>query len=273
MINFSELLWKPQEASPQRTRPRVERQPDPGRHARLSALPKLEVEVTEESRIVLGKSNSIERDRFRYLRTRLHEVRELAGLQTLLITSPLPQDGKSTIVLNLAATLAERGKRSVLIIEADLHRPSISLRLGLKPTDPLVATGLGQCLRDKLNPLSYVSKLNPLDCYLLPAGKQVEDPTELVQSEAWGEIVDQLTPHFDWILVDSPPLVPLADGVSLLKKCDASLLVVRAHQTPKEMVKQALGLLGKRNVLGVLFNASETVNETYAKYGSYYAET
>jgi capsular exopolysaccharide synthesis family protein len=170
----------------------------------------------------------------------------------------------------MATTLSEGGKRSVLIIEADLHRPAVTQRLGIDPAGASVAVGLGQCLKDGHNPLNCVVKINPLDFYLLPAGKSVEDPTELVQSEHWGEVMDQLTPHFDWILVDSPPLVPLTDAVSLSKKCDASILVVRAHQTPREMVKQSLALLGKKHVLGVLFNASETVNETYAKYGSYY---
>ena len=272
MINFSELLWKPEKTSTPRTKSKAERLPEPDRHAGLKSVPEVEAQLGPESRIILKRTNSIERDRFRFLRTRLQEVRELAGLQSLLITSPLAQDGKSTIALNMATTLAERGKRSVLVIEADLHRPSLTQRLGLESSSARVATGLGQCLKENVKALSCVVRVNPLDWYLMPAGKPVEDPTELVQSERWGEVMEELTPHFDWILVDSPPLIPLTDGVSLAKKCDASILVVRAERTPREMVKEALSLLGKKHVLGVLFNASESVNATYSKYRSYYSD-
>ncbi len=101
--------------------------------------------------------------------------------------------------------MTEKGKRSVLVIEADLHRPTVTKRLGVDQGHDSVAVGLGQCLRDNVDPLTCLRRVKDLQFHLLPAGKPVSDPTELVQSERWGEVMARLTPHFDWILVDSPP--------------------------------------------------------------------
>ena len=145
-------------------------------------------------------------DRFRLLRLRLNERWNAETMKTLLITSPQPGDGKSTVALNLATALAERGKRMVLLIGADLHRPTLTERLGLSER-----SGLAECLEEGLKPLSAVRRVEPLGWYLLPAGKARGNPTELLQSRAIAEIKQELSRHFDWILIDSPPAIPLAD--------------------------------------------------------------
>ncbi len=271
MINFSELLWK-QERAEQRS-PAVPEPVVPRKDAELAAVPRLKVTVGPESRIaMLGEAASLGADRFRYLRMRLREVRDLANLRTLLVTSPLAQDGKSTIILNLATTLAERGKKSVLVIEADLHRPSLGEKLGLLSNNKVKENGLAQCLEQERDPFGLLWKLEPLNWFLLPAGKPKDNPTELLQGERMGKLVQQMMPHFDWILIDSPPVLPLTDAALLSRYVDAGLLVVRAHQTPRDAVEQALNTLGKKHVLGVLFNAHDGVNKSYAKYGSYYGK-
>jgi len=112
-------------------------------------------------------------------------------------------------------------------------------------------------------------RLKPLDWYLLPAGKASRNPTELLQTEMLGVVMDQLTPHFDWILIDSPPVVPLTDTLSLRKYADASLLVARAGRTTQVAVEEALKLLGKQHVLGILLNGVEGLDRVYSKYGQY----
>ena len=270
MINFSELQWKPQ--GPGRRAGAATPMSPPREDPQLRAVPSIEAKLSPGCRIALQGEASLSADRFRYLRMRLREVRELASLSTLLVTSPLAQDGKSTIILNLATTLAEGGKKSVLVIEGDLHRPSLAQKLGLDGNARLNDNGLAQCLDGDRDPFSLLWKIQPLNWYILPAGKTKENPTELMQQDRIGEIISRLTPHFDWILVDSPPVLPLTDAMAMSKYVDACLLVVRAHQTPKEGVEQALTILGKKHVLGVLFNAHEGVNKSYAKYGSYYAQ-
>jgi len=269
MINFSELLWKPQRvkgrSASRFAEPASEDLDD------LSELRQVQVEevrVRPELRIaVLTDSKSPGADRFRFLRMKLRELKAAVNLKTLLITSPLPHDGKSTIALNLATILAEEGKRRVLLIEADLYHPTLAQRLELP-----VRAGLGECLEQGLDPMLALRRLQPLGWYLLEAGKAKGNPTELLQSESLPTVLQRLSPHFEWVLIDTPPVVPLTDAVSLSRLVDASLLVVRAGCTPQETVKEALAALGQKHVLGIIFNAAEGLNRLYSQYYGYYGK-
>lgn len=201
-------------------------------------------------------------DRFRLLRMRLKEHWKTGKLKKLLVTSPLASEGKSTITLNLATALHERGKHTVLVLEADLHHLSISEMLKLRPW-----AGLTECLADSsLSPLSSVRQIEPFGWHLLPAGEPRRNPTELLQSPAFGRVLRELAPLFDWVLIDSPPVVPLTDSVSLQQHADAGLLVVRAGKTPREAVEQSLELLGKKNILGIVLNGVEAQSHLYYQY-------
>lgn len=201
-------------------------------------------------------------DRFRLLRMRLKTHWKTGKLKRLLITSPLAHDGKSTVTLNLATALAERGKRTVLVVEADLHHSSLTEILKLKPW-----AGLTECLvGDTTSPLSNIRRIEPLGWYLLPAGDPRKNPTELLQTPAFGHVLEQLSPCFDWILIDSPPVIPLTDSISIQQSVDGSLLVTRAGQTPREAVEQTIELLGKRNILGIVLNSMKARDHSYYQY-------
>jgi len=201
-------------------------------------------------------------DRFRLLRMRLKDRSQTGRLKKLLITSPLSNDGKSTVTLNLATALSERGKHTVLVVEADLHHSSIADILKLRPW-----AGLTECLADEsISPLSAVRQIEPFGWHLLPAGEPRRNPTELLQSPAFGRIMQQLETCFDWILIDSPPVIPLTDSISLQQHADAGLLVVRAGQTPREAVEQTIDLLGKQNILGIVLNGMEARDHLYYQY-------
>jgi capsular exopolysaccharide synthesis family protein len=224
-----------------------------------------EVRVQPASRIVFHTDpNSPAADRFRFLRMRLRALWNTKRLRTLLVTSPLPEDGKSTIALNLATALAEGGKRTVLLIEGDLHRSPLTQHLGLE-----VRPGLAECLERGLNPVSALRRLEPLGWYVLPAGHATGNPTELLQSEALPGVMQALVPYFDWILIDSPPVIPLTDALSLGRHANASLLVARAGQTPKDAIEKALGLLGREHIVGVVLNGVEELDRLYSGYYSY----
>jgi len=203
-------------------------------------------------------------DRFRLLRMRLKESWTAGKLKRLLVTGPLAHTGKTTVVLNLATALAERGKRSVLVLEADLHHSCIAKILKLRPW-----AGLGECLVDDATPpLSAIRRIEPLGWYLLPAGEPTSrNPTELLQSPAFGQVMQKLAPCFDWILIDSPPVIPLTDPLSLQSHADGTLLVIRAGETPREHVEQTMTLLGKQNILGIVLNAVE--NDDHLYYRNY----
>ena len=218
-----------------------------------------------ENRIVFeADSKGPGADRFRFLRMRLRELSRAKSLKRLLITSPLPEDGKSTVALNLATSLAEGGKRRVLLIEADLHRSPLIEQLGLT-----ARPGLAECLEDGANPITSLRHLKALGWYLLAAGAARTNPTELLQGDVLSGVMDKLAPFFDWILIDSPPIIPLSDALVLRQYANASLLVVRAGRTSKEDVQTASRLLEK-HLLGIVLNGVESLNAMYSRYSSYY---
>jgi len=222
--------------------------------------------VNSASRVVFHSDpRSAAADRFRFLRMRLREHWTAGKLKKLLITSPLAGDGKSTVLLNLATALAERGKRSVLVIEADLHHSLIAENLSLRAWP-----GLAECLFDEsISPLSHIRRVEPLGFHLLPAGEPRRNPTELLQTPALRLIMEKASPGFDWVLIDSPPVIPLTDAIALQQHTDASLLVVRAGRTPQEAVEQACDLLGPKNILGVVLNGIERRHEPSYQQGYY----
>lgn len=226
-------------------------------------FPVEEAILSPENRVVYyDDPRSPAADRFRLLRMRLKEHWSAGKLKKLLVTGALAHDGKSTVVLNLATALAERGKRTVLVIEADLHHSSISASMRLKPS-----AGLTECLTDDTtSPLSAIRRIEPLGWYLLPAGEPRRNPTELLQTPGFGQLMRTVSPCFDWILIDSPPVIPLTDSLSLQQHADASLLVVRAGQTPREAVEQTIALLGKKNIVGVVLNGIEARDHLYYQY-------
>jgi capsular exopolysaccharide synthesis family protein len=238
----------------------------PGRSFDLGQVAVENATISPDSRIVyFSDPDSPGADRFRLLRMRLWPLWESGKLKTLLITSPQPQDGKSTVVLNLATALAEQGQRKVLVIEGDLSRPSLSLHLGLPNRE-----GLGECLEAGRDPLSLLRRIEPLGWYLLSAGDVRGNPAELLQSPVLPEIFDTLTRHFDWVIVDSPPVIPLTDTLSLKHQVDAGLLVVRADRTPRTMVENAVARIGSKHLLGLVFNSSEELGRAYSDYRKHY---
>lgn len=225
-------------------------------------IPSETIEVRPEIRIFAHTDpRGPAADRLRYLRLRLNQVWNAEKLKRLLITSPQPHDGKSTIALNMAVTLAEEGKRNVLLIEGDLHRATLSHELGLAGRK-----GVAECLEGGSDPCSLVRRLEPIGCYYLPAGNTLSNPSELLQSGGLPKLMDSLSPHFDWILIDSPPVAPLTDALSWKERADATLLVTRAGQTPTHATEEALNLLGRKHVLAMILNGVEGLDRTYKKY-------
>lgn len=235
----------------------------------LADVPVDHVEVTPERRlVVLSEPRGPAADRMRHLRMHLRGFWNAGKLKTILITSPHPRDGKTTVALNVATVLAESGRRKVLLIEGDLHQPAIARNLGLA-----ARPGVAECIEGGLDPLAAVRLLEPLKFYLIQAGSPHHTPTELVQSADFPLLLDRLRPHFDWILIDSPPVIALTDALSLARMTDGVLLVARAGETPKDAVEDAYEQLGPRRVLGVVLNAASSLNHLYSRYGKYYSKS
>ncbi|MEO8657495.1 MAG: CpsD/CapB family tyrosine-protein kinase [Bryobacteraceae bacterium] len=241
---------------------------DPSSPWDLSRAPVHVAELTPASRIApFTQPRGPGSDRFRYLRMRLRELRSKTKLTSILITSPLPRDGKSTVALNLATSLADGGQSKVLLIEGDLHRPTLAKSLGLP-----ARSGFAECIESGLDPLLAIVRIEPLRLYLLPAGDPKGNAPELLQSQTIGAILSRLAETFDWIVIDSPPLAPLSDAVSLSRQVDATLLVVHADRTPREAVDEALSMIGPNRIAGIILNGAQGLNRLYSKYGEYYGK-
>lgn len=220
-------------------------------------FPVEEARIRPETRLIVHTDpRGTAADRFRLARMRLRELRNVGTLNSLLVTSPLANEGKSTVVMNLASVLSERGKRPILVVEADLHHPCLVKTLGLEAW-----AGLTSCLQNDLSPLSAIRRVEPLGWCLLPAGETRRNPTELLQTPAFGNLMQRLAPHFEWILIDSPPVVPLTDSISLQHHADGTLVVIRAEQTPREAIEQAVALLGRKKICAVILNGIEADNQ------------
>jgi capsular exopolysaccharide synthesis family protein len=222
--------------------------------------------VPPESRIVMYTDpRSAGADRFRLVQIRLTSLQASRKLKSLLITSPLPEDGKSTVTLNLATGLSEEGKRPVLVVEADVHRPTLLEKLGLKGWP-----GLSESYRRGSDPMLAIRRIEPLGFYLLPAGQPAEDGSRLLQSDFASQLIKGLSSSsFGWILIDSPPSTPVADVVALKAQADATLLVVRAGETPREDIEEATRNLGHDHIIGIILNGVEGFDRTYSKYYGY----
>lgn len=234
--------------------------------AEVRDIPSETARLLPSSRLVFyTDSRSVAADRYRYLRMRLRELADTDKVRSLLITSAVPRDGKSTTALNLATALAEDGKRLVLLVEADLHQPTLSEQLGLAKR-----AGLAESLETGVDPLSLARRIEPLGFYLLAAGTAHGNPTELLQSGALPATLQKILPSFEWVIFDSPPLAPLTDALALARQTDASVLVVRAGKSPRALVEKAFELLGRKHVAGIILNELTGVDRMYSKYyGAY----
>lgn len=225
-------------------------------------------QIGPEAELLLQREqHGVMADRLRFLRAHLRALWSEERLKCLLITSAYPGDGKSTVALNLAITLAESGKRPVLLVEGDMHHPTITERLSLR-VQP--ATGLADCLEGQADPSASVLKIGPLGIFLLPAGKTGNHPTELLQSDSLATLMRAVRKQFDWVVVDSPPVHPLSDALLLRQQTDATLLVIRSGRTPGAAVDEAITLLGKKSILGMVLNGMEGLERQYSKYYSVY---
>ena len=222
--------------------------------------------VPEESRVVVHNDpRSPAADRFRWAGMRLKSIQAARGLKTVLITSPLPGDGKSTVALNLATVLTDKGKDPVLLLEADTYRPTLVKKLGLSPWP-----GLYGCYRGKSDPRLAIRRIDPLGFYLLPAGQAEGDDDLLFQSNFVPQLIGDLhSSSFSWILIDSPPTTPIAEILALKAHADGTLLVARAGHTPREAIQETTRNLGRDHILGILLNAVEGLDRIYSKYYGY----
>ena len=214
-------------------------------------------------------SNSVPnalREQYRRLAANLHHAQEEGGIRTLMITSAIPDEGKTLTATNIALTLSESYHRRVLLIDADLRRPSLD-EVFMMPK----GYGLNEALTGRAERKVSVIQVSRY-LSLLPAGSPNPDPMSTLTSDRMRRLIKEAAETFDWVIMDTPPIGILTDAKLLGSMVDAAVLVVRAGRTPAELIQRSVDALGKNRILGVVLNRAErrrNIGRDYT-YDSYY---
>jgi protein-tyrosine kinase len=212
-----------------------------------------------------GDSGKIVGERFRTLRSRLYQIASTRTVRRVLITSSLPSEGKTFVATNLVRSIIRQADKRVLLIDADLRAPHLHAALGA-PSSP----GLSDYLRGKADEYAIVQNSAVNNLCFIPCGTRASNPSELLLSDRMRILLDCVTPAFDWVILDSPPALPVHDASSLADLCDGVLFVVRAGETDHEAAKKASLEFREKNLLGVVLNQVENCE---AQGGYYYGHS
>lgn len=213
-------------------------------------------------------------EQFRSLRSRIHELRDIHPLKSILVSSGLPQEGKSFVATNLAISLARHKNSKVLLIDGDMRRYTLHQLLGCQPHP-----GLADYLAGKAEMIEVMQRaddtpaLGKQGAAILPnltfiaGGNGGDKAADLSGNPRFGELIRAVSPYFDWIIVDSSPVLPVSDAVNLARSCDGVLLVARGGVTKFPVAQRAQSELKASNILGFVLNAMENQPQNGTYYG------
>ena len=230
---------------------------------------KLQDETIEEkrSKIELAKTNFAVRESYKALRTNVMFSIPKKECRRIIVTSALDGDGKSTNSVNLSINIAETGTK-VLLIDCDLRRPNVANLMNIDNKKGLSNVLTGYCSFENAVVKDAVPNLD-----VLPAGEVPPNPTELLGSSAFTELLDSVSSKYEYVLLDTSPVNLVTDTVLLSKLVDGIIIVVRANRTEKDSVNDAINSLRlvDAKILGFVYNAAEGDGKTgkYRRYGSY----
>ena len=208
-------------------------------------------------------------EQFRGLRAKIDDYFEREGNSTLAVTSAIAEEGKSVTCLNLAMNIASTGRKKVLLLDTDMRKSKIAQRMNLEP-----APGLSDFLSGKAKGQEILRNSQIPGLHVIPAGSEVYSPADMLAGEQFRSFLKSAREVFDVILLDTPPVLPVADALSLRDQVDRFLLVYRAGFTPYPMLRQVIEEIGEQKVLGVVINRVKPMTNKYYKqyYGKYNRE-
>ncbi len=203
-------------------------------------------------------------EQFRRLAATLHQAQRTNGIRSVMVTSASPGDGKTLTAVNLALVLAESYRYNVLLVDADLRRPSIPSVMDLGD-----GMGLSDALRSVTEQKLALVPITPR-LTLLPAGQAIANSIEALTSPRMQQILDEASTRFDWVVLDAPPVGPTADARLLTQMVGGTLFVIHAGQSQYGDVQKAIAALGRDQILGVVLNGVEDqpMNVYYGKVGN-----
>jgi len=239
---------------------RPESEPAP---ASLAVFQEFSREVAEKI-VVTPTVKQAFAEQYRRLAGTLHHAQVERGIKVVMVTSALAGEGKTLTCTNLALTFSESYRRSVLLVDADLRRPTLHDIFQV----PNIS-GLGDNLRAEGDTKLTLVEITPR-LTLLTAGRPDPDPMHGLTSKRMKRVLDGAAARYDWVLIDTPPVGLLPDANLLAGMVDSALLVVRAGQTPYNLVQRAVAAIGRERILGVVLNQAEEGVGGSSSYYSYY---
>lgn len=230
----------------------------------LQEVPRFSLPEASSSRLVaINEPQGLAAEKFRALAAKLKVAQKSRAVKSLLVSSASCGDGKTMVSANLAITLAAQGERT-LLIDGDLHRASLSKLLN---ADPQI--GIGSWYSERISVTNSMLQASHLPLWFLPGGGYSgEQPLSVIQSAEMSAMMKQVSAWFSWIIVDSPPLIPLGDAGVWSNITDATLLVVRHAVTPKRLFLKALEQFDRSKLLGITLNDAVSSEQKY--YEKYY---
>lgn len=229
----------------------------------LAQAKRLRLNLSKESELVtVADPYSLAAEKFRLLALRIRHLQEKRPIRKLLVTSSVVQEGKSLISANLAFTMANRENQRVVLIEGDLRQPRIGQILRHTHLE-----GLSEWAAGDKPVTDYLYHVDELPLWFLPAGQNSQNPLETLQSPRLSALMTQLAEWFDMVVIDAPPVVPLADSHVWEALADGTLLIVREGRTPKKQLEKALEILDRKKIIGAVLNEATIAHKKY--YGYY----
>jgi capsular exopolysaccharide synthesis family protein len=217
------------------------------------------------ARLILRQDDSsqVALEAYRGLRTRLMRAQAKFGLRSIAITSSLPQEGKTLTTMNLGLCYAQLAQQQrVLVIDGDLRTCGLTSMLD-RPSSP----GLAEVLSGDVMADEAIVATNHKNLFVLPAGTVASSPPELFSGPRWQEFLGVCNEMFKVILIDTPPILPLADFELISAACDGIVMVVRAHHGQRETLQKTATTLDPKKLLGIVFNATDVIARNYYSYG------
>ncbi len=227
------------------------------------ARPLLLANVPGRRLVSLDEGNSAGAEKFRLLATRMKYLQEQLGFKKVVVTSCTGAEGKSLTMANLAISLAVNRQR-VLLIDGDLRQRTLA-----RLFDVAGSTGIAEWVQGNSPAMKYLLRAHYLPLWLLPAGRPTAQPAMILKPYKVAELISQLSGSFDWVLIDSPPMIPFAESVMWAAASDRVLLVAREGVTPRRLLKRTLDAIDKRKLLGTVLNDTSSADEE--RYYRYYA--
>jgi len=218
--------------------------------------------------VSLLEPRSFEAEQYRVLRHVIEEGRD-GGLNVIAVSSATVGDGKTTTSINLAGALAQNTTARVVLIDVDLRRGSVAsgLRLHASESNGLVDA----ILNPELDLSAVVRELPEFRLNVVPAGRCPAAPYEMLKSPRLGELIGQARKRYEYVVIDTPPLVPIPDARVVEKWVDGFVIVVRAHRTPQRLLEEALSMVSPDKMIGFVFNGDRRrISRHYGYYSAYY---